>query len=89
MMNIDLTPLRGNDIEFEKLFSSVKELYACNWDDSVHDSYGRFVDQAQERSNALHTILCKAELLVNDIKDLDIDGLVEKAELLCKEAASI
>jgi hypothetical protein len=60
-MTVDLTPLKNNDSEFEKLVATIVERYKCEWDDVVHDSYASYVKQVQERSRQLRGIRCKSE----------------------------
>jgi len=89
MKTVDLSPLKTNDTEFERLASSVEERFKCEWDDVVHDSYGLYVKQVQERARAIRTIRCKAETLVKEIEGLKVDELIKKAEYLCKEANTV
>ena len=88
MRTVDLTPLKVNDSEFEKLVASVAERYKCEWDDAIHDSYGYYVKQVQERTNAIRSIRCKAEELAKEAEGLEVEELVKKTENLCREAES-
>lgn len=56
MKTVDLTPLIENDQTFSKLSSDIRESYECNWDDPVHDSYRRFVQEATDGAAKLHEI---------------------------------
>ena len=89
MKTVDLSPLKTNDAEFERIASSVEERFTCEWDDVVHDSFGLYVKQIQERTRAIRTIRCKAETLVKEIEGLKVDELIKKAEYLCKEADTV
>ncbi len=89
MKIVDLTPLKNNDTEFEKLASAVTEHYKCDWDDAVHDSYGIYVKQVQERTRAIRVIRCKAEALAKEAEALRIDELARKAVNLCREAGNV
>ncbi len=89
MKTVDLTPLKGNDSEYENLAVSVTERYKCEWDDAVHDSYGLFVKQVQERTRQIRAIRCKAEELAKEAEGLKIEELNCKTEALCREAESV
>ena len=89
MIIVDLTPLKNNEMEYEKLMVSVLERYRCDWDDAVHDSYAAYVKQTEERSRSIREIRCKAEKIVKEIESLKIDELISKAEILCREAESV
>ena len=89
MNAVDLTPIINNDTEFEKLANSVSDRYKCEWDDSVHDSFGLYLKQVQDRAQTVRTIRCKAETIVKEVEELKIDDLVTKAEGLCKEADAV
>ncbi len=89
MKAVDLTPLKNNDAEFEKLASAVTDHYKCDWNDAVHDSYGIFVKQVQERSRSIRVVRCKAEELAKEAEGLKIDEQIRKAASLCREAESV
>ena len=89
MKTVDLTPLIKNDSEYEELAASVSEHYKCEWDDAVHDSYIAYVKQVEERMCSVRAIRCKAEALVKEMYDLNIDELAQKAAILSSEAENI
>jgi len=89
MKTVDITPLKDNDVEYEKLVSAVAEKYKCEWDDAVHDSYGRYLSQIQENSRNIHGIRCKAEMIVQEMANLKTDQVGNRVNSLCKEADSI
>ena len=89
MKTVDLTPLLRNDEEYEKLSSAVTEHYKCAWDDAVHDSYGNYVKQVQEKTHSVRVIRCKAEELAREAEGLRIDETIQRAEALCKEAECV
>lgn len=89
MRTVDLTPLINNDHEYEKAFINVSEKYKCNWDDMVHDSYLRLVKDIQEYSGNIHRIRCKVEGLEKEVKALNVDSMMTKADGMCREANSI
>ena len=89
MRIVDMTPLKNNDIDYEGLASSVSEHYKCEWDDTIHDSFGAYVKQVEERSRSVRVIRCKAEALAKEAEGLKIDEMIKKAENLCREAESV
>ena len=89
MKNIDFTPLIQNDIEYQILVQSVCESYKGDWDDKIHDSYLRYVNQVQEQSQMVHEIRCKAEILQKEVEELQIEEIHKTANSLCKEAYSV
>ncbi len=89
MKNTDLTPLLANDQEFEKLALQVSDKYKCSWDDELHDSYGIYVKQLQERSREVRSIRCKAELLVKEVEALKLNDQIRTAGNLCREAERV
>ena len=89
MKSVDLSPLKHNDQEFEKLAYAVEKQFKCKWDDAVHDSYGIYVREIMERTQIIHKIRCRAEELAKEAEALKIDDLVKQAKNLCKEADEI
>ena len=86
MKIVDLTPLKNNDTEFEKLVSAVTEHYKCDWDDAVHESYGKYVKHVQEKEALLSKLYNESESLIRQINELKIDVIIKKANSLCLEA---
>lgn len=89
MKTVDLTPISDIDIQYEKIVSTLDERFKCEWDDAVHESYGRFVNQLQELSREVKFIRCKVETLEKEAEGLKIEELTYKAEKLCKEADAV
>lgn len=89
METVDLSQLKNNDLEYEKIAADLAEHYKCDWDDSVHDSYGRYVKQIQDNSKIVHTIRCKIEILVKEVDAFDIEKLREQAVSLEREVESM
>lgn len=89
MKTVDIAPLTNCDHEYEKAFTNVSGKYKCNWDDPVHDSYLRLVKDIQEYSGNIHKIRCKAESLEKEAETLNVDSMMTKADILCREANSI
>lgn len=86
---IELSPIKNNDIEYKEITTDIERNFNCEWDDAIHDSYKRYVEQMQEHSTSLHNIRCKVEVLQKEIEALKIDDVIIKAESLCREADTI
>lgn len=89
MKTVDITSIRDIDIQYEKIVSTLGERYKGEWDDAVHESYGRFVNQLYDLSREVKTIRCKVETLEKETEGLKIEELTRKAEILCKEADAV
>lgn len=86
MRAIDLSPLKNNDAEFQKITTAISEKFKCDWDDSIHDSYGKYVSFSQQCSQDVRAIRCKAESITTEVEALEIENLKNRAAGLCKEA---
>lgn len=89
MKVMDLSPLKNNDAEFQKITTAISEKFKCDWDDSIHDSYGKYVSFSQQCSQEVRSIRCKAESLTAEVEDLEIEKLKNRAAELCKEADAV
>ena len=89
MKAIDLTQLKDIDIQYEKSTETLANKYTCDWDDSVHESYGRFVAQLQEMAKEVKTIRCRVETLQKEAEELRIEDLLNRADALCREADAV
>ena len=89
MKEINLTPLKDIDVQYEKITETLDTKYKCDWDDSVHESYGRFVTQLREMAKDVKTIRCRVETLQKEAEELKIEELVGKADALCREADAV
>ena len=50
----------------------------------------RFLNsQLNENASEVHEIRCKAETIKNEVSELKIDEIINEADLLCREAASV
>ena len=86
MKDTSFSSLNAIDSEYSKIVASISERYKCDWNDSIHDSYQRYVKQVEEYSQRIHGVRCKAETLQKEVEELRIDELRENAQSLCKEA---
>ena len=89
METINLSPLQRIDTEFQKIATTIEEHFRCDWDDNIHDSYGRYVSSVQQCAEEIRSIRCKAETLVTEEEALDIEGMKTRAATLCREADAI
>ena len=88
-MMIDLTPIKENDNEFGRIVTNVSTQYVGAWDDPIHDSYRRYVNEMEEYAQRVHAVKCRAESLQKEVEGLRIDEMLEKAQRLCREAENI
>lgn len=86
---VDITSLKENSLEFNQLVSDLKDKYKCDWDDSVHDSYAPFVNRITENAKELSGINSKAEIIVKEVRSLNINQLVKNSNRLTKEVHSV
>lgn len=86
MKEIDVSSLKDIDVQYERLSSQVEEHFKGDWDDPVHDSYGRYVKQVKGCSERLKYIRSRAETLSQEVAALKIDELRNKSDMLCREA---
>lgn len=89
MNKLDISALVDIDNQYRELVDRLNERFHCNWDDAIHDSYGQYVKQMQEKTDAVHEIRVNAESLVKEIEDLRVDDLSGKADSLCGEADAV
>lgn len=89
MNTVDLTPLRENEVQYSKIATEVAEKYKGSWDDTVHDSYGRYVKHVHEYADGVKTIKNKAEIILREVEGLKIPELISYAETLRQEAANV
>lgn len=89
MRKIDITPIRDIDLEYEKKVATLAERIKGEWNDSVQESYNRYVYQLTELSRKVKRIRCKVETLEKEAEGLKIDELANKADSLCKEAEAV
>jgi len=86
MRTVDLTPLKDNDTQYEKIVVELANRFKCEWDDSIHDSYDLYVRQLQEHTKEVRAIRCKAETLEKEAEELKVDEIKKMADVLFREA---
>ena len=89
MKTIDLTPIKQNDDEYSALADQLSQKYQCDWDDQVHESYGKYVAEVHQYSDSIRNIRCKAETLEKELSMLQVEEMIRLGDSLCKEAASL
>ncbi len=89
MNEVDLTPLIEVDNQFKKAVADAEDKYKGDWDDAVHDSYRGLNAKLGEDSRDFHTIRCQAETLKKELYGLKVEELINRADSLCMEAASV
>lgn len=89
MKSFDLSPLKKNDTEFQKIVTELSGKYRCDWNDSVHDSFLPFVRTMEDHSQSLHRITSKAQSILSDVEQINMDELCSTADKLVSEAESV
>ena len=89
MKGTDLSPLQDCDQTYAEICAHVSGKYTANWDDAVHDSFRKLVDQLQENSGQLHGVYITAERICAVVDDIQVEELVAKARELAKEAGVV
>lgn len=85
MKNVDLSPLKNNDLEYKKIMTLLSEKFNGNWDDNIHESFRLFIKQISDNADSVHRVRSKAEMLLKEINELNIDEQLKKALDLCGE----
>lgn len=89
MMEIDLTPLMEMDTQYEQIILDVVNHFQCDWDDKVHDSYGRLVKQFREYEKQVKAVRLEADKAKHEVEALRINEIDSKTDALCEEARSV
>jgi hypothetical protein len=89
MKNIDLSPIKNLNNQYNIIVDTIESHYKCEWDDRVHDSYLSFIRQLLELKSQVKKIRSNAEILEKEVDNLKLEEIKNKSEILCKEADSI
>ena len=89
MKEMNLTPLKDIDVQYEKITETLDTKYKCDWDDSILESYGKYVSQLREMSKSVKTVRCRVETLQKEAEELKVEELISKAGVLCREADAV
>lgn len=82
----ELNNLKEFEIKYKNAVMQLEERYKCNWDDPVHDSFGVYLRQIKDSSQKVSEIKCDIESVVNEVNELNIDDMKERAKNLVTEA---
>lgn len=89
MKEIDLSTLVQTDSMYEKASIALSERFKGAWDDEVHNSFHLLLTQIDENHTKIHSGSTEAEEIYNAAIALNIDGLCQTAECLCREVNSL
>lgn len=89
MNPIDLSPLVTADNAFDKAIIGIHCSYKTAWDDTVHDSFQRFIFQMDECGRRLHQIRISAELLEKGLIKSNVQVITRQSQRLMQEAEDI
>ena len=85
MREINISSIVNLDSQYQTIVDTTRTKYSCEWDDAVHDSFKRYVDEIQQYSEELRNIRKNTEINMQKIDELQIDNLVSKSDELCSE----
>lgn len=86
MKKVNLSPLKNNDLEYKKIITLISEKFNGNWDDNIYESFRLFIKQISNNADSVHRVRSKAEMILKEINELNIDEQLNKALDLCGEA---
>ena len=89
MKEVDLTTLVQTDSMYEKAALALSEKYKGSWDDEVHNSFHPLLTQIDENHSKIHSGSTEAKEIYDAALALNIYGLCQTAESLCREVASL
>lgn len=85
MKEINISALKDSDLKFSELMSELKRNYHRSWNDDVHESFVKYIDQVEQYAADLHRIRCTMETTVDEVENLKFDAMILDAERICKE----
>ena len=89
MNTMDFSPLSENEKEYRAYCDEVRQRYSCAWDDTIHQSFRRYLGELEEYSQKLHDLSSEADKISGDVIKLSADMLCSRASDLATKADSI
>ncbi len=82
----ELENLKDFELKYKNAVMQLEERHKCNWDDPVHDSFGIYTRQIDELFHKVSELKCGIESVVNEVNELNINEMKERAKNLVTEA---
>ena len=89
MKEVDLTVLEQTDSKYGNAALLLSEKYKGAWNDEVHNSFRPLLNQIDENHSRIHSASTEAKQIYDAVKALNINGLCQTAERLCREVDSL
>ena len=89
MKEINLSTLTQTDSMYEKAALALSEKYKGSWDDEVHNSFHLLLTQINDNYSKIHSCSTEAGEIYDSVIALNIDGLCQTADNLCREVDSL
>lgn len=89
MNSIDLSGIISIDSEMQRIADRIAEKYKCDWDDSIHDSYERYVSRMKDESQSIQQIRRQAESIETAVNALPLEQMKTEAQKLKAEVQQL
>ena len=88
MKKLDISSFEKLEREYKNTVEELKKKYNCEWEDSVHDSFGLFVKEIEINDEEISGIGKRIYNIKSEVEMIDIDNILSKATTICKEVDS-
>ena len=89
MREVELNMLVQTDSMYEKAASALSEKYNGAWEDEVHNSFRLLLNQIDENHSMIHSGTAEADEIYQMALGLDVEGLCQTADSLCREVEAL
>ena len=69
--------------------SEISRVFSCEWDDTIHDSYFRYVRFCDNTANRLRSYSSSIDHIINQLNEFNIEKVIEESEELHKKISEI
>lgn len=89
MQEVSLSVFEEMEKKYEDAVNYTAEKYKCEWDDSVHESFKKYIDNILNCSAGVKRIKTSTEDNLKIIENMNIDNMVEASKQLGEEVESL
>ena len=89
IQSINIDRILRNDMEFAEISYNIENRYRCDWDDEIHDSFGRYVQAQKKASEDLHDIRESLYRMQIEVESMKIEALLAEIDDICLEARGL